>query len=101
MNNKVPKKDKHVQKWNITVPATFSFDTYGQLVKWLREQHKWTQEELAEKLQTTQSSIARLETTTKSPSLRRMLKISNLFNLEMSAPTFGSLKDRKNNPNQP
>ncbi len=86
-------KKKRKPVWRLSVPLTF--ETYGQMVKWLREQNKMTQKELAEKIGSTQPALARLENTTKSPSLRRMLKISNVFNLEMSAPTFGSLEDRR------
>lgn len=87
------KKKKHKTVWRLSVPL--EFPTYGIMVKWLRERHNLSQEQLAEALGTRQPSIARLENTNKSPSFKRMLKISNFFKLEMSAPSFGSLEEHK------
>ncbi len=55
----------------------------GQLITTLREQKAWTQQEFAQKLQTSQSAVARMEKGEQNFSTGMLLKISRVFNREI------------------
>lgn len=54
-----------------------------------------TQEGLAKKLNTKQSSISRLERGRELPSLSFLLKIAQVLNMKISAPSFYSFSENK------
>lgn len=81
------------QRWMIRVP--FVFDTFGELLKFIRERAGMTQGALARKLKTKQPNIARMERSKKAPSLSMMLKVSKACGVLMEAPSFGCKKCHK------
>ena len=77
-------------KYNFT--QQFNFETFGQMMIFLRGQRNLSQKNLAERIGTKQSSVARWEKSKKPPSLTNQLKIGQAFGLEMSAPKFACKK---------
>lgn len=62
------------------------FDTYGKLLRSLRLNAGFTQAQLARKIKTKQSAIARLEKSKKDPSLSTMFKIAEACGATMTPP---------------
>lgn len=82
--------------------VTLYFKTFGQLMKFLREQHKMTQGALADKLGIKQPSVARLENSKSEnwPSHTMMKKVSKLFNYKLTPPYFLCKKCDKKFPSE-
>lgn len=57
----------------------------NQTIKNLRSSRGWTQAELAEKLNTTQKTIATYETSTRLPSLEKLIQIAQVFGVSTDA----------------
>ncbi|MFU0788810.1 helix-turn-helix domain-containing protein [Cerasibacillus sp. JNUCC 74] len=52
-------------------------------IKFLREQHGWTQKELAEKLLLSRSVIAKWENHTVTPDITSLIKLSDIFKISL------------------
>lgn len=78
----------------------FNFETFGQMMIFLRGQRGLSQKQLADLIKTKQASIARWEGSKKPPSLSAQLKIANALGLHMEAPTFGSLEKKRKDVEQ-
>lgn len=87
---KKPKKEEYKSGFTVTVPVWFP--SHRELIKFLRERAGLTQGQLAKKLKTYQSNIARLETKKAVPSLSTLLKIATACGFEMGAPSFACKK---------
>lgn len=87
------KKEQHPM-WVVSVPV--GFETAGKMIKFMRERVGLTQAQLARKVKTKQSAIARLERTKENPSLSRLHSISEALGFSMEAPYFACKKCHKN-----
>lgn len=91
------KEVKEILKIQETTPRNFSMEDLankiGSDVTELRIINGITQEELAEKLNTKQSSIARLENGSSLPSLRFLYRIAKALNTFLIPPEFDSVRN--------
>ena len=72
--------------------------TFGQKIKNRREELGYTQEELAQKVHTTQPYISRLERGWFNPSMQMIVKISTVLNISVDYLLFDNGKvEQKNN----
>lgn len=58
--------------------------TFGDKLKKLRKEHKFSQSELADKIDMSQQSIAFLETNKRKPSQKTLKKLSDFFNVPIN-----------------
>lgn len=84
------KKAEKAPLWIVNVPVAFS--TAGEMVKFMRERAGLTQGQLAKKIKTKQPSIARLENSSKAPSLTTLFNISKACGFQMNPPYFACKK---------
>lgn len=64
----------------------------GELIKKLREENKWSQEELANKLFVDRSLVSKWERGKIEVEFKYMSKLSELFNIEIEELIFGEKK---------
>jgi len=57
---------------------------FGQLLRQLRENNNWTQEDLAAELGVDRAYISQLERGIKNPSLKTMAKLAKVFSVQIS-----------------
>ncbi len=57
---------------------------FGEILRHLRTTNKWTQDELAGELQCDRAYVSQLERGLKNPSLLTMVKLADIFNVEVS-----------------
>lgn len=60
-----------------------SVKKFGLLLRKLRENNNWTQEDLATELGVDRAYISQLERGTKNPSLKTMVKLANVFSVKV------------------
>ena len=63
-------------------------------LKYLRKVNKITQKELALKLEISEQAIKMIETNQFNPSLEILIKIRNLFNVNLDDLIFSNLEDK-------
>lgn len=91
------KKKASREGWGgFTVNVPFYFEDHRGLVQFMRKHVKYTQKQLAKAAGTTQSVIARLETSKAPPSLATLSKVSLACGFGMTAPYFACKKCGKN-----
>ena len=61
----------------------------GKRIQQLRKEHELTQEQLAEKLNVSQNTIAKIESGLRRPSIDFLLEISGFFNVSTNYLVFG------------
>ena len=66
----------------------------GELIKKLREENKWSQEELANKLFVDRSLVSKWERGKIEVEFKYMSKLSELFNIEIEELIFGEKKNK-------
>jgi transcriptional regulator with XRE-family HTH domain len=57
---------------------------FGKLLRQLRETNSWTQEDLAAELSVDRAYVSQLERGIQNPSLLTMIKIADVFSVEVS-----------------
>lgn len=57
---------------------------FGQVLRQLREQNKWTQEDLAAELNVDRTYVSQLERGIKNPSLKTMAKLAKVLSVQVS-----------------
>ncbi len=82
-------------KWKVQIPVYIEFKTYGQMLRFSREQKGITQAQLAKKLKTKQSAIARMENSKRAPSLRKIEETGVALAMAMLSPKFVCKKCHK------
>lgn len=60
-----------------------SVDQISYNIRFFRDQQNWTQKELAEKLSTSRSVVAKWESNTVTPDVHALIKLSNLFSVSL------------------
>ncbi|WP_040954428.1 helix-turn-helix domain-containing protein [Virgibacillus sp. SK37] len=60
-----------------------SVDQISYNIRFFRDQQNWTQKELAEKLSTSRSVVAKWESNTVTPDVNALIKLSNLFSVSL------------------
>lgn len=68
----------------------------GQRIKEEREQHDWTQSELADKLNVSRQSISKWELGSAYPDIERLIQISDLFGVTLDSLIKGDNELQKN-----
>ena len=58
-------------------------ETFGKLLRKLRDGNGWTQEDLAGELQCDRAYVSQLERGVKNPSLRTMIRLAHIFKTEL------------------
>lgn len=81
-------------KYNIKPEDKMIIDILMQ-VEELRLRRGWTQAELAKRVGTTQSAIARLEAGFSLPSLKMLIKLADAFGTTLVEPKFAELMEPK------
>ena len=61
-----------------------SFNILGKRIRQLRKENKWTQAELAEKIDKTTEMVCHLENGTASTKLKTLETLANVFNVDIS-----------------
>lgn len=90
------KKKQNNLGYIINVTTQLHFPSHKELIRFMREKAKLTQGQLAKKIRTTQSAIARLEKTKRLPTLTTLQKISEVCGFSIQAPYFACKKCDKN-----
>lgn len=57
---------------------------FGQVLRQLREQNQWTQEDLAAELNVDRAYVSQLERGIKNPSLKTMAKLAKVLSVQIS-----------------
>ena len=72
---------------------------YGNRIKELRIEMKWTQQELADRLRTTKQAVSQYERGVRKPDLDTLTALCDIFNVSSSPLCSTNSKNRENSPN--
>lgn len=72
------------------------YQNAGRQIQLLRIQHRLTQKELAEKINSSQNYISEVETGKKQPSIDYYVAVANFFNVSLDHLFSDSIKMKKN-----